>query len=124
MNGDERRLEHADAEKLFEQIRDCTKLMGSLASDEHRRLHLENHQSPIGRGQALVLRILSQDDGLPQMMLAEKLDIRPSSLGELVSKLETNGFVERRKNQADKRVYNVFLTVKGREITENFVNPW
>ena len=116
-------MEHTISEKLFGQIRDCTKLMLRLAHSEHRYFNPDDRQRGIGRGQGLVLRILAENDGLSQMELAEKLDIRPSSLGELVAKLEESGHVERRPNENDKRVMNVYLTEKGREAVNAFVNP-
>lgn len=70
-----------------------------------------------------MLRILAENDGLSQTELMEKLDIRPSSLGELVAKLEKSDCVERRQNEGDKRVINVFLTEKGRGIGREFFGP-
>lgn len=116
-------MEHTIAEKLFGQIRDCTKLMLRLAHSEHRRFNPGDRRGGIGRGQGFVLRILAESDGLSQMELAEKMDIRPSSLGELVAKLVEGGYVERRPNENDRRIMNVYLTEKGREAEKAFVNP-
>ena len=111
------------SEKLLEQVRNCTNLVHRLMHSEHHVVHPSAEEVNIGRGQGLVLRILAEEDGLAQSEITEKLDIRPSSLGELVMKLERNGYVERRQNENDKRVINVFLTEKGREAESKFVNP-
>jgi DNA-binding MarR family transcriptional regulator len=108
--------------KILEQIRSCTNLSYRLAHIEHRYFNHE-FRNFIGRGQGLVLHILAKEDGLTQSEITEKLDIRPSSLGELVAKLEKSGYVERRQNENDKRVINVFITDKGRKAEKEFVNP-
>lgn len=66
-------------------------------------------------GQGHVLTLLSRQDGLTLSEISMALDIRPSSAGELVRKLENQELVERRRNKNDRRVTNVFLTQKGRE---------
>ncbi len=111
------------SETLLEQVRNCTNLVHRLMHSEHHAVHPSAEEANIGRGQGLVLRILAEEDGLAQSEITEKLDIRPSSLGELVTKLERNGYVERRQNETDKRVVNVFLTEKGREAESKFINP-
>lgn len=66
-------------------------------------------------GQQQVINILGNEDGMTQGNLAELLDIRPSSLAELLKKLEKSGAVERIEDENDKRIKRVFLTEKGRE---------
>ncbi len=115
-------MEYNTSEKLLQQIRNCTNLVHRLIHREHHFINPGIMGSGIGRGQGLVLRILAENDGITQTEIAEKLDIRPSSLGELVVKLEENGFVERRKNENDKRIMNVYLTEKGRKVEKEFIN--
>ncbi|KRN28596.1 hypothetical protein IV38_GL000795 [Lactobacillus selangorensis] len=67
-----------------------------------------------GHGQRRVLRILGEDDGMMQGELAEKLDIRPSSLTDLLKKMEQSEWIERRPDEADKRIVRIYLTEKGR----------
>lgn len=111
------------SEMLLQQIRSCTNLVHRLIHSEHLSGKRGPMEGGIGRGQGLVLRVLAENDGLAQSELAEELDIRPSSLGELVMKLEENGLVERRRNEDNKRVINVFLTEKGRMAEQESVNP-
>jgi DNA-binding MarR family transcriptional regulator len=54
-------------------------------------------------------------EGLSQKDLAYLLGIRPQSLTEALAHLEETGLVERRHNERDARVINVFLTDAGRE---------
>lgn len=64
-------------------------------------------------GQGKLLSILMENPGISQKALAELLHVRPQTLGEQLVKLETNGLIERRTNEYDKRVINIFLTDNG-----------
>ncbi|MGX7198113.1 MarR family winged helix-turn-helix transcriptional regulator [Enterococcus olivae] len=76
-------------------------------------LFLQNKQRFDGQQQ--VINILGNEDGLSQGSLAELLDIRPSSLAELLKKLEKAEAVKRVEDDYDKRIKRVYLTEKGRE---------
>lgn len=69
-------------------------------------------------GQNRVLAILMMQDGTTQKDLAYLLGIRPQSLSEALDKLESSQLVERRQNEEDKRMVNVFLTEAGRRRAE------
>jgi DNA-binding MarR family transcriptional regulator len=89
------------------------------ASNLLRRAHhygkKEREQSGVGPGQGRLLHMLQNNDGLSLKDLVELMDIRPSSLGELVEKLAQNSYVTRRVDEADRRVTRVFLTESGRQ---------
>ena len=71
-------------------------------------------------GQQRVLAILAREDGLIQSQLAEILDIRPSSLAELMKKMENSVDVSRKEEAQDKRIKRVFLTEKGKQKAQSF----
>lgn len=71
-------------------------------------------------GQQRVLAILAKEDGLIQSQLAEILDIRPSSLAELMKKMEKSGDVIRKEEEHDKRIKRVFLTANGQQKAQKF----
>ncbi|MBZ2200270.1 MAG: MarR family transcriptional regulator [Lentilactobacillus hilgardii] len=71
------------------------------------------------RGQHRVLHVLAKEGSLIQSQLAEILDIRPSSLTELLSKLEDRGLINRTPDENDKRVTNVSLTDEGKKAIES-----
>ena len=83
------------------------------------------HGAPdhLGRGQGRLLALLAEQDGLPQREVVMRLDIRPSSAGELIAKLEARGYVARRENLQDRRSSQVFLTDAGREALERQPGP-
>ncbi|MGO2637788.1 MAG: MarR family winged helix-turn-helix transcriptional regulator [Enterococcus viikkiensis] len=71
-------------------------------------------------GQQRVLAVLAKEDGLIQSQLAEILDIRPSSLAELMKKMEKSGDVLRKEEKQDKRIKRVFLTEQGRQKAQKY----
>lgn len=69
----------------------------------------------ITRVQWIALYYLDRYESLSQMELAEKLNIKPSSVVRLMDRMERDGLVERVKNPEDRRAYNLIFTDKGRE---------
>lgn len=65
-----------------------------------------------------ILRLLRVSAGLSQQELASKLRIHPSRLVAILDNLEKQGFVERRPNPDDRRLYSLHLTRKGEHLLE------
>lgn len=79
-----------------------TRVTGSTASD-------------ILHGQGRVLAVLDYTGEVSQRDLCVKLGVRPQSLGEVLTKLERQGYVERHASQEDRRLQMVNITDAGRE---------
>jgi DNA-binding MarR family transcriptional regulator len=62
-----------------------------------------------------ILRLLRFAAGLSQQELAVKLGIHPSRMVAILDNLEKRGFVERRPNPDDRRLYSLHLTASGEE---------
>ena len=62
-----------------------------------------------------LLTLLLENPGISQKTLCRLLHIRPQSLGEQLSKLETAGLLTRQSNQYDRRIQNLYLTEAGVE---------
>ena len=60
-----------------------------------------------------LLGVLKDNDGASSAELCEVLDVRPSSMSELLTRMEEHGLVERKTSEADRRVTRVFLSQKG-----------
>lgn len=69
------------------------------------------------KGQPLMLRILYHKDGVAQSYLAKELAIKPATTSAMVKRLEKGGYVVRKRDDLDERVSNVYLTDKGRELS-------
>lgn len=67
-------------------------------------------------GMGRPLSILADNEGASSRELAELLDIRPSSLTEMLVRLESEGLIARTTDSEDRRVTRVSLTDKGREL--------
>lgn len=85
------------------------------------RRHYDRRAGEIGvtRAQWRVLAWLSREPGLKQVELAERLDIEPISACRMVDRLEEAGLVERQRDPADRRAWQLLLTDKAKPITEH-----
>ncbi|MCR4436371.1 MAG: MarR family transcriptional regulator [Clostridiales bacterium] len=85
-----------------------------------RLVHLEMHgKYELYRGQANLLLLILKNNGASQGDLAEQLDVRPSSMTEMVAKMERAGLVTRKQDEKDQRVMRIYLTEDGRKAAES-----
>jgi len=63
-----------------------------------------------------ILRLLRVASGLSQQELAGKLRIHPSRLVAILDNLEKRGYLDRRPNPDDRRLYSLHLTKSGEEV--------
>lgn len=68
------------------------------------------------RGGFRILRVLESEGPMVSKDLAEKLDIRPSSLSEALDRLQEKGLIERTPDQDDKRKVTISTTDKVKEM--------
>lgn len=82
-----------------------------------RRLAFDTELRPLGftTAQASIMRHLSQKDGLSQSELAQQLELGKVAVGESIERLVAAGFVKRRESNADRRMWNLYLTEEGRQ---------
>jgi DNA-binding MarR family transcriptional regulator len=66
------------------------------------------------RGQGRVLALLKLNPEISQKDLSNILNIRSQSLGELLFKLERNGYITRTPSESDRRVIMIRLTSAGK----------
>ncbi len=63
-----------------------------------------------------VLSSLWQQDGQPALQVGQRVDLLPGTLTGVLRKLEQNGWVLRRKDTEDKRVWRIWLTPRGKRL--------
>ena len=68
------------------------------------------------RGQPPVLFALHQNDGLTHSELAQKLEVSPATITNMIKRMEGSGFVVRCRDDEDQRVSRVYLTEAGENI--------
>jgi len=81
--------------------------------------HLLRHtlsKTGLHRGQPPVLFALHQNDGLTHSELAQKLEVSPATITNMIKRMEGSGFVVRCRDDADQRVSRVYLTETGENI--------
>ena len=61
------------------------------------------------RGQAILLMLLSHQDGLTHSEIAEKLEISPAAATKVIKRMEALHYLQRRPDPADERISRVFL---------------
>lgn len=66
--------------------------------------------------QKRILIILNETEKITQRDLTERLGIQPGSASEILSKLESSGWIVRTPNKADRRTTDVCLTDAGKEL--------
>ena len=88
-----------------------------------RRRHIQHHRgrSPVAaahQGQGRVLALLKLKPEMGQKELSNILDIRSQSLGELLTKLERQGYITRTPSTEDRRSMLIQLTEAGKAASE------
>lgn len=68
------------------------------------------------RGQAILLLILSEQNGLTHSQIAEKLEVSPPVATKVIKRMEALNYVRRRPDPGDERVSRVFLEREGRAV--------
>lgn len=70
------------------------------------------------RYEALVLLAFTRRGSLPMGKMGERLMIHPTSVTNIVDRLERQGFVRRQPHERDRRTTMVEITQAGREVVE------
>ncbi|MDB5703016.1 MAG: transcriptional regulator [Sphingomonas bacterium] len=90
--------------------------LGFLISDVSRlmRRRFDERARLIGvtRAQWRTLTTLSRHEGINQGGLADLLEVEPITLCRMIDRLEEAALVERRRDPADRRAWQIFLTPK------------
>lgn len=69
-------------------------------------------------GQKRILIILNQEGVITQRDLTERLGVQSGSVSETLEKLERSELIYRIPSESDRRTADIFLTQKGRELSE------
>lgn len=96
----------------MERTYNVTESLLRLVRVMRRRPAEPGHQS---RGNRKLMRIIAANSGASSRELADMMDIRPSSLTEMLNKLEESGIVVRTRDEKDLRVVRVSISELGAE---------
>ena len=73
--------------------------------------------------QLWALKTVFENESLSLSELGKKMYLHPSTITGLIDRLEKKGYVERSRDQKDRRVIYVQLTPKGKRIVKKAPNP-
>ena len=69
--------------------------------------------------QCRVLLYLANNEGISQVHLAEITDIEPMTLVRILDRMESDGWLERRADPADRRARRLYLKAEGKPLVED-----
>jgi len=81
-----------------------------------RALHLRLVPHGVAPGQLAVLQRLWQGDGLTQAELARAVRVEQPTMARTLDRMARDGLIERVPSKADRRAFNVRLTLHGRAL--------
>jgi MarR family transcriptional regulator, organic hydroperoxide resistance regulator len=94
--------------------------IGNQVRLTHRAMqrYLQAKIGPYGvtLGMWYFMRALWEEDGLTQAELSRRIGTMEPTTVSAIQAMERNGFVERVRNEADRRKVNIHLTEKGRRL--------
>ncbi|MBC6465930.1 MarR family transcriptional regulator [Actinomadura alba] len=79
---------------------------------------LKPYDLTFARYEALVLLTFSREGALPLSKIGERLMVHPTSVTNIIDRLERQGYVTRRRNPRDGRGVLAGITDEGREVVE------
>lgn len=84
----------------------------------HHKMHKLLEEIDLYPGQPPLLFTLNKEDGQSQKELAEKLNVRASTMTVMLKRMEKGNLVERKQDLEDQRISRVYITEAGKEICE------
>ena len=96
---------------------DCDVILASLKlARAMRRCPPERQEMPFPPAVGRLLTCAAENPGVSSRELCELLDVRPSSLSEMLARAEADGLLTRAVDEADRRIQRITLSEKGRRI--------
>jgi DNA-binding MarR family transcriptional regulator len=89
-----------------------------------RTMAYDHADNPVTRVQWLLLRHLQRNGSCTIGELARHLDVRSSTMSQMVDRLEKNGIVYRASIEKDARIKTVALSDKGKKIIQEREMLW
>lgn len=117
-NPEDRERQRGRTWQNYDKIEETDELLGLMRACGHYTFHNANRKS----GQGWIMHILSHIEQISQKELQQIMRVQPGSISELLTKMERAGFVEREKDENDKRRIIVKITDKGKEHLAEFQN--
>lgn len=82
----------------------------------HHRMHRLLEEINLYPGQPHLLLALDKKDGQSQRELADKLNIKASTMTVMLKRMEKENLIERKQDLEDQRISRVYITDKGSNV--------
>jgi DNA-binding MarR family transcriptional regulator len=105
--------------EIFETMQSLRRIFKALQNFSHE----VSTKFGITGPQLWVLKTIYQNGSLPLGELSKKMYMHPSTITGVVDRLEKKGYVSRDRDQVDRRVVKVQLTLKGKRLVRRAPNP-
>ncbi len=107
------------------------KFIGKLSSKIYRRgnVYITERLKPynVNYIQIMCLVALYIQNGLTQEKIIEDIGVDKASVNRAIKALENNNFITRKRNESDKRAFNLYLTTKAfefKEVSWDILSNW
>ena len=84
------------------------------------RILAEKNIDAFNGAQGRILYVLWQEDGVPIKIISKKSGLAITSLTTMLERMEKNGLISRKTDEADKRKTLLFLTDKAKKLKEAY----
>lgn len=91
-------------------------LLTRTARSMKRALEARLSEFSLTASQYVVLELLNDEDGISLSLLGRRLYFDNPTITGIIDRLERDGLAERQRTAEDRRVINIVLTQKGRDV--------
>ncbi|MBB4826380.1 DNA-binding MarR family transcriptional regulator [Sporosarcina luteola] len=97
-------------------MKEILREIGMIARALDSISNLEFKEVELTKGQYLYLVRVCENPGIIQEKVAEMIKVDRTTASRAIKKLETNGFIEKRDDEQNKKIKKLFPTEKGKAI--------
>ena len=88
-----------------------------IVQRKYHMLEIKLEKYGLVKGQAELLLLIKDNDGITQNELAEKIGIKDSSMSVRLNKLEKSGYIVREIDEDNLKKKRVYITVDGKKVS-------
>lgn len=96
-------------------------LLSKTMKSHHQMMRRRFVDMGLHRGQPPLIMELYKHDGMTHSELAEKLEVTPATVTNMVKRMERDSLVVRRRVDEDERISRVYLTDEGKALREKLI---
>jgi DNA-binding MarR family transcriptional regulator len=114
----------ADQPSTRDTALESLKMFRIIFKSANRHFHDIEKRAGIGGASLWALAEIAENENLTVSGLAKAMSVHQSTASNLMEKLESDGYVLRRRNPQDRRIVHLSLTDKGQLVLEKAPPPY